>query len=33
MSSSIIASYPIIALSPASEEEDTGITKGEHERK
>jgi hypothetical protein len=31
MSSSIIASYPIIALSPASEEEDTGITKGEHE--
>jgi hypothetical protein len=31
MPSDIIASYPLIALSPASKEEDTGITKGEHE--
>jgi hypothetical protein len=31
MSSDIIASYPFIALSPASKEEATGITKGEHE--
>jgi hypothetical protein len=31
MSSDIIASYPLFALSPSTKEEDTGITEGEHE--